>query len=165
MNIRIGTGFDVHAFCEGDYIVLGGIKIPFDKSFAAHSDGDVLIHSIVDALLGALALGDIGGHFPPNEDKWKDCESAVFLKHALKLVNQHNYQINNIDCTIICEKPKMQPHIITMRENLAQTMNLKTNQVSIKATTTERLGFCGRGEGIAVNCSCLLSLTNQVSAV
>lgn len=154
--IRVGTGYDVHAFCEGDYLTLGGIKIPFKKAFAAHSDGDVLIHAICDALLGALALGDIGQHFPPNDDKWKDCNSDIFLKHIMALIEEQGYQINNIDNTIICEQPKMQPHIITMRENLAKIMQLDIDQVSIKATTTEKLGYCGRGEGIAVQSSCLI---------
>lgn len=155
--IRIGTGFDVHAFCEGNQLTLGGIKIPFNQAFAAHSDGDVLIHAIVDALLGALALGDIGQHFPPSEERWKDCDSSVFLKHSLSLIAEESYQINNIDCTIICEQPKMQPHILAIRKNLATIMQLTLNQVSIKATTTEKLGFCGRGEGVAVQTICLLS--------
>jgi 2-C-methyl-D-erythritol 2,4-cyclodiphosphate synthase len=157
--MRIGTGFDVHAFCEGSYLVLGGIKIPFKQGFAAHSDGDVLIHAMCDALLGALALGDIGQHFPPNDEKWKDCDSSVFLKHVLDLIKLQDYQVNNIDSTIICEQPKMQPHIMAIRENLAVIMNLKINQVSVKATTTEKLGFCGRQEGIAVQSVCLLSKT------
>ena len=155
--MRIGSGYDIHAFCEGDNLILGGIKIPFTQSFAAHSDGDVLIHAMVDALLGALALGDIGQHFPPNDDRWKDCDSSVFLKHVMGLVKGHGYQVNNIDSTIICEQPKMQPHILAMRENLAIIMGLNVDQVSVKATTTEKLGFCGRGEGIAVQSVCLVS--------
>ena len=154
--IRIGHGYDVHAFCEGGHLILGGIKIPFNKAFAAHSDGDVLIHAMVDALLGALALGDIGQHFPPNDDKWKGCDSSVFLKHAMGLIKQHGYQVKNIDSTIVCEQPKMQPHILAIRENLAKIMNLELGQVSVKATTTEKLGFCGRGEGIAVEAVCLV---------
>ena len=155
--IRVGTGYDVHAFCEGDHLVLGGIKIPFNKAFTAHSDGDVLIHAMCDALLGALALGDIGQHFPPSDTQWKNCESSVFLEHIMELIKQKGYQVNNIDSTIICEQPKMQPHIIAMRENLAKIMGLEINQVSVKATTTEKLGYCGRGEGIAVQSVCLLS--------
>lgn len=154
--MRIGSGYDVHAFCEGDHLTLGGIKIPFNKAFAAHSDGDVLIHAMVDSLLGALALGDIGQHFPPSDDKWKDCDSSVFLKHAMELIKQQGYQVTNIDSTIICEQPKMQPHILAIRENLAEIMILELDQVSVKATTTEKLGFCGRGEGIAVESVCLL---------
>lgn len=155
--MRIGTGYDVHAFCDGEYLTLGGIKIPFDKAFTAHSDGDVLIHAIVDALLGALALGDIGQHFPPSDDKWKDCDSSVFLKHSLSLIAEQSYQVNNIDCTIICEQPKIQGHIPAIRNNLADIMHLDISQISVKATTTEKLGFCGRGEGIAVQAICLLS--------
>lgn len=158
--MRIGQGYDVHAFCEGDFITLAGIKIPFTKAFAAHSDGDVLIHAICDALLGALALGDIGQHFPPNDDKWENCDSSVFLKHIMRLIAEQGYQVNNIDSTIICEQPKMKAHIIFMRENLAQVMDLEINQVSIKATTTEKLGFCGRAEGVAVQASCLLTQSN-----
>ena len=154
--MRIGSGYDVHAFCEGDHLTLGGIKIPFNKSFAAHSDGDVLIHAMVDALLGALALGDIGQHFPPNDEKWKDCDSSVFLKHVMELIKKEGYQVNNIDSTIICEQPKMQTHILAIRENLAKIMDLSVEQISVKATTTEKLGFCGRGEGIAVESVCLL---------
>lgn len=155
--MRIGTGFDVHAFSEGSFLVLGGIKIPFKHGFAAHSDGDVLIHAMCDALLGALALGDIGQHFPPNDEKWKNCDSSVFLKHIMGLIKQQGYQVNNIDSTIICEQPKMQPHIMAMRKNLANIMDVEINQISIKATTTEKLGFCGRGEGVAVQSVCFLS--------
>jgi 2-C-methyl-D-erythritol 2,4-cyclodiphosphate synthase len=155
--MRIGTGFDVHAFCEGSYLVLGGIEIPFKQGFTAHSDGDVLIHAMCDALLGALALGDIGQHFPPNDSQWENCKSEVFLKHILGLIKNEGYQINNIDSTIICEQPKMQPHIMAIRENLANIMDIDINQVSVKATTTEKLGFCGRGEGVAVQSVCLLS--------
>ena len=155
--MRVGTGYDVHAFCEGGFLTLGGIKIPFDKAFAAHSDGDVLIHAMCDALLGALALGDIGKHFPPNDNKWKGCNSEVFLKHVIGLVTKQGYKINNIDSTIICEQPKMQPHIIAMRENLATIMGLEISQISVKATTTEKLGYCGRGQGIAVQSTCLVS--------
>ncbi|MCF6288977.1 MAG: 2-C-methyl-D-erythritol 2,4-cyclodiphosphate synthase [Proteobacteria bacterium] len=155
--IRIGTGFDVHALCAGDFLTLGGIKIPFNQALVAHSDGDVLIHAICDALLGALALGDIGQHFPPHDDKWKNCNSEIFLQKTIKLITQQGYQVNNIDSTIICEQPKMQLHIIAMRQNLAKIMQLKINQIGIKATTTEKLGYCGRGEGIAVQTVCLLS--------
>ena len=155
--MRIGTGYDVHAFTEGDHLILGGIIIPFHHAFAAHSDGDVLIHAICDALLGALALGDIGQHFPANDQQWQDCASSVFLTHIMALVAAEKYQLNNIDATIICELPKMQPHIHNMRKNLAAIMDIELNQVSIKATTTEKLGYCGRGEGVAVQAVCLLS--------
>jgi 2-C-methyl-D-erythritol 2,4-cyclodiphosphate synthase len=154
--IRIGTGFDVHAFCEGNGLTLGGVKIPFNKSFMAHSDGDVLIHSICDALYGSLALGDIGFYFPPNELKWKDCSSDVFLLHAIKLITEQKFKVENIDTTIICEQPKIKPHISKIQSNLAKIMSLELNQISIKATTTEKLGFCGREEGIAVQSVCLI---------
>lgn len=155
--IRIGTGFDVHAFCQGDFITLAGIKIPFQHAFEAHSDGDVLIHALCDALLGALALGDIGQHFPPSDNKWKNRDSSFFLKHIAAMIKDHGYTINNIDNTIVCEQPKMQPHILAMREKLAELLSLTLDQISIKATTTEKLGFCGRGEGISVQSICLIS--------
>ncbi len=155
--IRIGSGFDVHAFCDGEFLTLAGIKIPHTRGFAAHSDGDVLIHAICDALLGALALGDIGKHFPPNDDKWKNCNSSVFLKHCHNLITNANFQINNIDTTIICEQPKMQKHILPMRQNLAKILQIHSHQISIKATTTEKLGYCGRSEGVAVQAICLVT--------
>jgi 2-C-methyl-D-erythritol 2,4-cyclodiphosphate synthase len=154
--IRIGSGFDVHAFCEGNGLVLGGAKIPFNKSFKAHSDGDVLIHSICDALYGSLALGDIGYYFPPDELKWKDCSSDIFLIHAMKLIKEHGYIVENIDTTIICERPKIKPYISDIQSCLAQIMSLSPSQISIKATTTEKLGFCGREEGMAVQSVCLI---------
>ena len=154
--IRIGTGFDVHAFCEGDGLILGGVNIPFNKSFKAHSDGDVLIHSICDALYGSLALGDIGHYFPPTDTKWQGCSSDVFLLHALKLIRENQFVVENIDTTIICEKPKIKPHILNIQTSLAKIMSLELNQISIKATTTEKLGFCGREEGIAVQSACLV---------
>ena len=156
--MRIGSGYDVHAFCPGDHLTLGAIKIPFNRAFAAHSDGDVLIHAICDALLGALALGDIGQHFPPSDSKWKDCDSTVFLKHIRDLIKDHHYKINNIDNTIICEQPKIGPHIKAMQIKLAALLEIDINQISIKATTTEKLGFCGRKEGVAVHSVCLLSI-------
>lgn len=155
--MRIGSGYDVHAFCAGDYLVLGAVKIPFDRAFAAHSDGDVLIHAMCDALLGALALGDIGQHFPPSDPQWQDCDSTVFLKHVNALIVEKGFKINNVDNTIICEQPKIAPHIKSMQARLAQILNINTDQISIKATTTEKLGFCGREEGIAVHSVCLLS--------
>ncbi|MCX7552306.1 2-C-methyl-D-erythritol 2,4-cyclodiphosphate synthase [Marinicella sp. S1101] len=154
--MRIGNGFDVHAFGPGDYVTLGNIKIPHDHGFIAHSDGDVLIHAICDALLGACALGDIGQHFPPSDPQWKGCDSVVFLKHCHDLIGKQGYQIGNIDCTIICEAPKIGPHVKTIQARLAEILNTETNQISIKATTTEKLGFTGRGEGIAAQAVCLL---------
>lgn len=155
-GIRIGSGFDVHAFGEGDFITLGNVKIPHSHGFIAHSDGDVLIHAICDALLGALALGDIGAHFPPSDPQWKDCDSVVFLKHCHQLIQNEGYQIGNIDCTIIAEAPKINPHVKTIQTRLAGILNTEPNQISIKATTTEQLGFTGRKEGIAAQVVCLL---------
>ncbi len=154
--MRIGTGFDVHAFGPGSFLTLGNVKIPYEHGFVAHSDGDVLIHAICDALLGACALGDIGQHFPPSDPQWQDCDSTVFLNHCQQLVQQQGYLIGNIDCTIIAEQPKMQPHIPAIRSRLAELLKVELNQVSVKATTTERLGFTGRREGVAVQTVCLL---------
>jgi 2-C-methyl-D-erythritol 2,4-cyclodiphosphate synthase len=154
--MRIGTGFDVHAFGPGDYVTLGNIKIPYKMGFQAHSDGDVLIHAICDALLGATALGDIGQHFPPDDPQWADCDSAVFLTHCLELITQAGWKIANIDTVIMAEQPKIKPHIEAITGRLAEIMQLDLTQVGIKATTTEKLGFVGRGEGIAAQAVCLL---------
>ncbi len=154
--MRIGTGFDVHAFGPGEYITLGNVKIPHSHGFVAHSDGDVLIHAICDALLGACALGDIGQHFPPNDEQWKDCDSVVFLKHCHQLIQQQGFQIGNIDSTIIAEQPKIQPHVKTIQLRLSTILAVDADQISVKATTTEQLGFTGRKEGIAVQSTCLL---------
>jgi len=154
--MRIGTGFDVHAFGPGTFITLGNVQIPHHFGFVAHSDGDVLIHAICDALLGACALGDIGQHFPPSDDQWKDCDSVVFLKHCHQLIQDEGYEIANIDSTIIAEQPKINPHIKTIQSRLSGILHLKTNQVGVKATTTEQLGFTGRKEGIAAQAVCLL---------
>lgn len=154
MNMRIGSGFDVHAFGEGDFITLGNIQIPHSHGFIAHSDGDVLIHAICDALLGACALGDIGQHFPPSDPQWEDCDSVVFLKHCHQLIQDEGYQIGNIDCTIICEAPKIGPHANAIQTRLAEILDIKTNQISIKATTTEKLGYTGRKEGVAAQVVC-----------
>lgn len=154
--MRIGQGYDVHAFGEGDHITLGGIKIPHNKGFIAHSDGDVLIHAMCDALLGALALGDIGVHFPPSDEQWKDCASSVFLNQCHQLVQERGYEIGNIDCTLMAELPKIKPHSQSIRANLAHLLDLNINQISLKATTTEQLGFTGRKEGMAASVICLL---------
>ncbi len=154
--MRVGTGFDVHAFGPGEFITLGNIKIPFAFGFVAHSDGDVLIHAICDALLGACALGDIGQHFPPHDPQWADCDSVVFLQHCHHLIQQQGYRIANIDSTIIAEQPKINPHVQAMRLRLAEILGIQDHQISVKATTTEQLGFTGRKEGIAVQASCLL---------
>jgi 2-C-methyl-D-erythritol 2,4-cyclodiphosphate synthase len=154
--MRIGSGFDVHAFGPGDHIMLGNIKIPFAQGFVAHSDGDVLIHAICDALLGALALGDIGRHFPPSDPKWAGCDSVVFLRHCHQLVSEAGYTLGNLDCTLMAEQPKITPHAETIQQRLAEILQVQSNQISIKATTTERLGFTGRGEGMAAQATCLL---------
>lgn len=154
--MRIGNGFDVHAFGDGDHIMLGGVRIAHDRGVVAHSDGDVLIHALCDALLGALALGDIGQHFPPTDDRWKDADSLQFLEHCNLLMDQHGYRLGNADLTVICERPKVEPHSLEIRKTLARKLDVSVSQVSVKATTTERLGFTGRGEGIAAQAVVLL---------
>ena len=154
--MRVGSGFDVHAFGEGDHLILGGVRLPFDRGITAHSDGDVLIHALCDALLGALALGDIGQHFPPSEARWKDADSREFLRHCSLLIDQHGWRLGNADITVICELPKIGPHAAAMRAILAEDLGVSVTQVSVKATTTEKLGFTGRGEGIAAHAVVLL---------
>lgn len=149
MTTRIGSGYDVHSFVEGRPLILGGVTIPHDYGLAGHSDADAVIHAIVDALLGAAALGDIGQHFPPNDPRWKDQPSTIFLTYTHDLLRQHHWQIGNIDTTIVAERPKMLPHIPAMRAHLAEHLHLALEQVSVKATTTDGLGFAGRREGIA----------------
>lgn len=146
--IRIGNGYDVHAFTEGDFITLGGEKIPHNKAFSAHSDGDVLIHALCDALLGALALGDIGHHFPDNDDKFKNIDSRLLLRHVIEIIHNKNHRLSNCDCTVVAQNPKLAPYIIDMRTNLAKDLMVDIDAVSVKATTTEKLGFSGRSEGI-----------------
>jgi 2-C-methyl-D-erythritol 2,4-cyclodiphosphate synthase len=155
-SIRIGQGFDVHAFGEGDHIVLGGVRIPHERGVVAHSDGDVVIHALCDAMLGALALGDIGQHFPPSDPQWKGADSRAFLRHCNRLIGELGWQVGNVDATVICERPKVGPHAAAMREALAADLGIGIDVVSIKATTTEKLGFTGRGEGIAAQAIVLL---------
>jgi 2-C-methyl-D-erythritol 2,4-cyclodiphosphate synthase len=154
--MRIGTGFDVHAFGEGDHVVLGGVRIAHRRGVVAHSDGDVVIHALCDAIFGALALGDIGQHFPPSDARWRDADSRQFLRHAAMLMAQHGYRLGNADITVIGEAPKVTPHAQAMRENLAVDLDCGVGCISVKATTTEKLGFCGRGEGIAAQACVLL---------
>lgn len=154
--MRVGTGFDVHAFGEGDHVVLGGVRIPHRRGVVAHSDGDVVIHALCDAIFGALALGDIGRHFPPTDERWRDADSRQFLRHAAMLMAQHGYRLGNADVTVIGEAPKVTPHAQAMRENLAADLDSEIGRISVKATTTEKLGFCGRGEGIAAQACVLL---------
>lgn len=156
MNFRIGHGYDVHALKEGLPLVLGGVAIPHEKGFVAHSDGDVAIHAICDALLGAAALGDIGLHFPDTSADYKGIDSKVLLKRVVDLLDEQGYTIGNIDCTIRMQRPKLRPHIDTMRRVLAETMAVAVDCVSVKATTTERLGFEGREEGVSVSAVALI---------
>ena len=149
LDIRMGNGFDVHAFAEGNEITLCGLKIPFSKKLLGHSDADVGLHAITDALYGAIASGDIGTHFPPSDKTWKNVASEVFLKHAVQLVEELGFKINNIDCTIICEQPKIGPLSNQMKSSVSKIMDLDISRISIKATTSEKLGFTGREEGIA----------------
>jgi len=154
--IRIGNGYDVHAFTTGDYLTLGGVKVPHNKGFLAHSDGDVLIHALVDALAGALALGDIGQFFPDDDPQYENIDSRILLKQVYSSIQAHNYELLNCDCTIVAQAPKMMPHLDSMRKNIADDLASELNQISIKATTTEKLGFEGRQEGIAVYAVVLL---------
>lgn len=155
--MRIGQGFDVHAFADNRKLILGGVEVPYHKGLAGHSDADVLLHAICDALLGALALGDIGKHFPDTSSDYKDIDSRVLLRHVIGLVNDHGYRVANLDSTLIAQKPKLAPYIDAMRRNIAEDMQVDLGQVSVKATTTEKLGFTGREEGIAAQAICLLS--------
>ncbi len=148
-DMRSGLGYDVHAFEEGNQVILGGITIAHDQKLKGHSDADVALHALTDAVLGAIGEGDIGHHFPPSDDQWKGADSDIFLKHAAQLVKEKGGIISNIDLTIICETPKISPHTQAMRENIARILDITPSRVSIKATTTERLGFTGRKEGIA----------------
>lgn len=147
--MRIGQGFDVHAFGDGDHVILGGVRIPFDRGIVAHSDGDVVIHALCDAILGALALGDIGRHFPPSDERWRGADSRQFLLHCSALMLEQGYSLANADITVIGERPKVGPHAQAMRDNLTADLGCGVGDVSVKATTTERLGFTGRGEGLA----------------
>ena len=149
MTIRIGSGYDVHAFAPNRSLILGGVTIPYEYGLAGHSDADAVIHAVVDALLGAAALGDIGTHFPSNDPRWKDQPSAVFLDYTHELLGQQQWRISNIDATVVADSPKLSPHIQAMRTHLAEHLYLALDQVSVKATTTDGLGFAGRREGIA----------------
>lgn len=155
-NVRIGQGFDVHAFGDGGHVVLGGVHVPHDHGLVAHSDGDVVLHALCDAILGALALGDIGRHFAPSDSRWKDADSAQFVRHCAALAADTGWAVGNVDATIICEAPKVGPHVAAMRTAIAGMLGIDMSAVSVKATTSERLGFTGRGEGIAAQAVCLL---------
>ncbi|WP_444957096.1 2-C-methyl-D-erythritol 2,4-cyclodiphosphate synthase [Microbulbifer sp. ZKSA002] len=156
MSFRIGQGFDVHAFGPGDHVVLGGVQIPYGYGLVAHSDGDVLLHALSDALLGALALGDIGKHFPDNDEQFAGADSRNLLRHVVGLIDSKGYRLVNADMTLIAQAPKMAPHIDGMRVNIAADCSVDCDAISVKATTTEKLGFTGRGEGIAAQATVLL---------
>ncbi len=154
--MRIGTGYDVHKLVEGRKLILGGVEIPYEKGLLGHSDADVLTHAVMDALLGAAALGDIGVHFPDTDPAYKDISSVLLLEQVRDLLADHGYSVGNIDATIIAQKPKMTPYIGNMRENIARALDIETDQVNVKATTEEGLGFTGTGEGISAQAVALL---------
>jgi len=155
--VRIGSGYDVHAFQEGDHLMLGGVRIPFNKAFKAHSDGDVLLHAISDALLGAAGLGDIGRHFPDTDMAYAGADSRDLLRQVVAQLHKRKFFCTSVDATIIAQAPKMQMHIASMCDVIANDLQLDCSRINVKATTTERLGFCGREEGIAAMASVLLS--------
>lgn len=161
MSFRIGQGFDVHAFGPGNHIVIGGVNIPYEHGLEAHSDGDVLLHALADALLGALALGDIGHHFPETDARYANVDSRKLLRQTVALVNRKGYRLVNADVTLIAQAPKMAPHIEAMRANIATDCGVVPGDISVKATTTERLGFPGRGEGIAAQAVVLLECSHD----
>ena len=154
--MRIGHGYDVHRLVEGRKCIIGGVNIPSDVGLLGHSDADVLLHAISDALLGAAALGDIGKHFPPSDDAFKDADSRVLLRKVVELIKNNGYEVGNVDATIIAQKPKMAPYIDEMRKNIAQDLGVDISFVSVKATTEEGLGFTGEGKGIAAHAVCII---------
>ena len=162
IGIRIGHGFDVHAFGTGDFITLGGVQIPHHCGLVAHSDGDVLLHALCDALLGAAGLGDIGQHFPDSDAAYKAIDSRILLRRVATLLQQQGLAVGNVDATIVAQAPRMAPHIATMREHVARDLGISAEQVNVKATTTEGLGYLGRGEGIAAHAVALLEPKVQV---
>lgn len=155
--IRIGHGYDVHRLVEGRKCILGGVDIPHATGLDGHSDADVLVHAVMDALLGALALGDIGKHFPDTDPRYRGADSIALLRHVAALVREQGYTLGNLDATVLAQAPKLAPHIPEMRENIAQAIGCEVGRVSVKATTEEKLGFTGAGQGIAAHCVCLLT--------
>ena len=153
---RVGQGFDVHEFAVNRPLILGGVKIPYEKGLIGHSDADVLLHTVTDAALGAIGEGDIGRHFPDTDPEFKDADSAKLLSYIWNMVEEKGYKLGNVDCTIIAQAPKMAPYITQMRDRIAELLNAEPSQVNVKATTTEKLGFTGRGEGIAAQATILL---------
>ena len=162
--MRVGMGYDVHKLVEGRELIMGGVNIPYEKGLLGHSDADVLLHAISDALLGAAALGDIGKHFPDTDPKYKGADSLKLLEHVGKLLDEKLYVIENIDATIIAQRPKMAPHIPQMRENIAKALGLDVDQVNVKATTEEGLGFTGSGEGISSQAICAIEKITNLSS-
>ena len=163
--MRIGMGYDVHKLVEGRKLILGGVEIPYEKGLLGHSDADVLLHAIMDALLGAAALGDIGKHFPDTDPAYKGISSVRLLEHVADLLEEHQFLIENIDATIIAQRPKMRPYIDTMRENIAKALKIEADQINVKATTEEGLGFTGSGEGISSQAICMLEKVMNYSSV
>jgi len=148
-EFRIGFGYDVHRLVEGRPLILGGVMVPYHEGLKGHSDADVLTHAVIDALLGSLGMGDIGHHFPDTDPQYKDMSSLLLLAKVMKWVGDKGYEVNNVDATVVAQRPKLSPHMPTMRENLAKILDAEPDQVNVKATTTEGLGFAGRGEGVA----------------
>lgn len=163
MNIRTGFGYDSHRLVEGRPFMLGGILIPHDKGGQGHSDADVLLHAVADALLGAVALGDIGLHFPDTDPAWKDADSSVLLKHVVELVRQKGWSVGNMDCTVVLEEPKLRPHVDHMRAAIAKLLGTPLDAVSVKASTNEKMGFTGRGEGVCAYAVVLLQASGPMS--
>ncbi|MEQ1546584.1 2-C-methyl-D-erythritol 2,4-cyclodiphosphate synthase [Methyloglobulus sp.] len=160
--IRVGQGYDVHRFNDGDHIILGGVKIPYEQGLEAHSDGDVVLHALCDALLGAAALGDIGKHFPDTDPEFKGADSRVLLRHVYRIVQDKGYSLGNTDITIVAQAPKMAPYITAICENIAADLQVDIDRINVKATTTEKLGFEGRKEGIAVHSVVLIENNNSI---
>lgn len=161
MEIRIGNGYDIHRLAENRALILGGVEIPHTVGLLGHSDADVLTHAIMDAMLGALSLGDIGHYFPPSDPKWEGADSIMLLEQVQQIIGEHGWQIGNIDSTIVAERPKLKPHIKTMRDRLAKTLNLASDRVSVKATTNEKLDATGKEEGICAYAVVLLTRTPE----
>ncbi len=154
--MRIGHGYDAHRFTEGDHIILGGVSIPFERGLAAHSDGDVLLHAVCDALLGAAGLGDIGRHFPDTDAAFKGIDSRILLRHVVALLTERSFVVGNVDATVVAQRPKLAEHLSQMRRNLAEDLGIDPDRINVKATTTERMGFTGREEGIACHAVALI---------
>ena len=155
--MRIGHGYDAHRFCEGDSLALGGLRIPYDKAFLAHSDGDVLLHALIDALFGAAGESDIGCHFPPSDERYRGIDSALLLEETVRIVSEKGFRIEYADMTVVAQKPKLGTYLVPMRERIAGILGVSPERVNVKATTEEKMGFTGREEGIAAHAVCLLS--------